>query len=64
METLKQALMRQHELSPEEADFAINEARKLVALGEDPEEIMKEELGLGPAYVFDLLGVSSSARVV
>ncbi len=56
METLKQALMRQHGLSPEEADFAINEARKLVALGEDPEEIIKEELGLGPKDIFTLTG--------
>lgn len=56
METLKQALMRQHGLSPEEADFAITEAKKLVDLGEDPEELMREELGLVPEYVSELLG--------
>jgi len=56
METLKQALMRQHGLSSEEADFAITEAKKLVDLGEDPEELMREELGLEPEYVSELLG--------
>jgi len=56
METLKQALMRQYDMDEDEADFAIVEAKKLVALGEDPKEVMREELGLEPYYVFGLLG--------
>jgi len=56
METLKQALMRQYDMDEDEADFVIGEAKKLVALGEDPEEVMREELGLESYYVFGLLG--------
>jgi len=33
----------------------VNEARVRVADGEDPEEILYEEFGLEPDYVFQLL---------
>lgn len=55
-ETLKQVLMRRDRMSAEEADERIAEAREQVEDGEDPEEILHEEFGLEPDYVFDLLG--------
>ena len=54
-ETLKQVLMRRDKLSSDEADAAIAEAKELVAAGEDPEEVLYDEFGLEPDYVFDLL---------
>lgn len=56
METLKQVLMRRDSLTAAEADDLIAEARERVAEGEDPEEILYEDFGLEPDYVFDLLG--------
>ena len=55
METLKQVLMHRDKLSSDEADAAIEEAKELVAAGEDPEEVLLDEFGLEPDYVFDLL---------
>lgn len=55
METLKQVLMRRDKLSSDEADELIAEAKELVAAGEDPEEVLYDEFGLEPDYVFDLL---------
>ena len=58
MESLKEVLMRRDGLSGEEADEQIAEARLLVELGEaDPEELLHDEFGLEPDYVFDLMGV-------
>lgn len=58
METLKQVLMRRDELSSDEADEAIAEAREMLLSGEysDPEECLACEFGLEPDYIFDLLG--------
>jgi len=55
-ETLKQVLMRRDGLSAEEANERIAEARQAVENGEDPEEILHDEFGLEPDYIFDLLG--------
>lgn len=55
METLKQVLMRRDRLTSDEADAAIAEAKERVAEGEDPEEVLLDEFGLEPDYVFDLL---------
>lgn len=55
-ETLKQVLMRRDELSAAEADELIAEARERCLEGEDPEEVLAEEFGLEPDYIFDLLG--------
>lgn len=54
-ESLKQVLMRRDELSAAEADELIARARERVHDGEDPEEVLEEEFGLEPDYVFDLL---------
>jgi hypothetical protein len=55
METIKQVLMRRDEMSSDDADELIAEARQRVADGEDPEEVLAEEFGLEPDYIFDLL---------
>lgn len=55
-ETLKQVLMRRDGMSSSDADDAIEDARERVFSGEDPEEILLEEFGLEPDYIFDLLG--------
>lgn len=57
METLKEVLMRRDRMSSEEAEAAIIEAAELVFDGADPEEVLADEFGLEPDYVFDLLGV-------
>lgn len=55
MESLKQVLMRRDGCSSAEAVALIQEARERVYEGEDPEEVLQEEFGLEPDYIFDLL---------
>ena len=55
MSELKNIIMRRDGLSEEEADKGIKAAKKRVLAGEDPEELLYEEFGLEPDYVFDLL---------
>lgn len=55
METLKKILMRRDGLSAAEAQDLIDEARQAVAEGADPEEILHDDFGLEPDYVWDLL---------
>lgn len=55
METLRKVLMRRDGLSGDEADELIAEARERVAEGEDPEDILIDEFGLEPDYIWDLL---------
>ena len=54
-ETLKQVLMRRDELSPDEADALIAEAKQEVADGADPEEVLEEMFGLEPDYFWEIL---------
>ena len=54
-ESLKQVIMRRDDVSSEEADALINEAREAINEGEDPEEVLAEFFGLEPDYIFDLL---------
>ena len=57
MESLREVLMRRDGLTSREAAEAIAEARERVLEGgEDPEEVLAEEFGLEPDYLFDLLG--------
>jgi hypothetical protein len=49
-------LMRRDGLSLEEAYEQLNDARERFADGDDPEDILAEEFGLEPDYLFDLLG--------
>lgn len=53
--TLKQVLMSRDKLSEKEADELIEDAQERVMQGEDPEEILHDDFGLEPDYLFDLL---------
>lgn len=56
METLKEVLTGRDGMTEQEAQEAIEFARELVLReGMDPEEVLMEEFGLEPDYVFDLL---------
>ena len=56
MTSLKQVLMERDELTSKEVDELIAEARRMILEdGEDPEEVLYEEFGLEPDYIFDLL---------
>lgn len=55
MSDLKQILMNRDGMSSKEADSAISEMRERVFEGEDPEEILLDEYGLEPDYVFDII---------
>ena len=53
--SIREVLMRRDGLSSSEAEEMINEAKGRVQDGEDPEEILSEDFGLEPDYLFDLL---------
>ena len=53
---LHRVLMRRDQMSAEAVDEWIKTARRTVEDGEDPEDILHDEFGLEPDYVFDLLG--------
>ena len=55
MTELKQAIMIRDGLTSEEADEMIKNAREMIEEGEDPEEILLNDFGLEPDYLFDLL---------
>lgn len=55
METLAQVLKRRDQLDDAEIHELINDARLRVWAGDDPEEVLADEFGLEPDYVFDLL---------
>jgi hypothetical protein len=48
-------LMKRDGMTKSEAQELIDEARELVAEGENPEEILRVDFGLEPDYIFDLL---------
>jgi len=55
MESLKQVLMRRDNMTEDEAVQLINEGKKEVEEGNDPEEVLFDLFGLEPDYIFDLL---------
>ena len=55
MESLKEVLMRRDGISSQEADELIQDAIDRVEYGENPEDILHEEFGLEPDYIFDLI---------
>jgi hypothetical protein len=56
MTELMQILITRDDLTRSEAAEAIAEARRRVHEdGEDPEEVLLEEFGLEPDYLFDLI---------
>jgi hypothetical protein len=54
-ESLLEVLMRRDDMTQEEAEAEIAEAKAMVALGSDPEEVLHDMFQLEPDYVFDLL---------
>lgn len=55
MQTILQVLMERDDLTEVEAQERINDCKEMIAEGEDPEEVLMDELGLEPDYIFDLL---------
>ena len=55
MSELKEILMRRDDMTSEEADSAIDEAKNLVLDGEDPDEILMDLFGLESDYFLDLM---------
>lgn len=55
LEKIEDILVARDRFDLRTARELVNEARVRVADGEDPEEILYEEFGLEPDYVFQLL---------
>ena len=55
MESLKKVIMRRDKISAEEADELIADAIARVEEGEDPEEILYNDFGLEPDYIWDII---------
>lgn len=55
MNDLQSVLMRRDDMTAEEARDTIADLRRRVHNGENPEELLHDELGLEPDYVFDIL---------
>lgn len=55
MTELKKIIMERDDLTSSEADLLISQAREMVLDGEDAEEVLYEEFGLEPDYIFDLI---------
>jgi hypothetical protein len=60
MQSLRQVIMQRDGLDQFEADEQIDAAAELVAGGADPEEVLHDEFGLEPDYVFDLIEATYS----
>ena len=54
-DSLKHILMVRDGMTSQEADDAITEAKERVVEGEDPEQILHDDFGLEPDYIFELL---------
>lgn len=55
MTQIERIIMKRDGLTAEEAKEQVEDARRRVVDGEDPEEILYEEFGLEPDYIFDIL---------
>jgi hypothetical protein len=55
LESLSSILISRDGMSPAEAAEFIAEAKERVRNGEDPEEILAEDFGLEPDYIFELI---------
>ena len=54
MNKITEVLMRRDGMSKEEAEIALQFGRDRLLDGDDPQDILEEEFGLEPDYVFDL----------
>jgi hypothetical protein len=52
-----EVLMRRDGMTQAEARKLLRELRAMVEEGADPEDILYEELGLEPDYIFDLVEI-------
>ena len=55
VESLKEVLMQRDNMTAAEADQVISEAKQSVVNGANPEEILYDDFGLEPDYIFDLI---------
>ena len=55
MNRVVEVLMNRDELTKAQAEEEVMWARKRVWQGEDPEEILFEDFGLEPDYIFDII---------
>ena len=55
MESLQSVLMHRDDMTAQEACETIDDLRKRVMGGENPEELLLDELGLEPDYIFDIM---------
>jgi hypothetical protein len=53
LETIESILMSRDGNSESQATERLEEASKMIAEGEDPEEVLREEFGLESDYIFD-----------
>lgn len=53
MESIVSILMRRDGMTRAEALEIVGIARERIRAGEDPEEVLAEEFGLEPDYIFD-----------
>lgn len=56
MNQIVKILMRRDGITKDEAEGMLDDAKARVAAGEDPEEVLHDEFGLEPDYVFELIG--------
>ena len=55
MKPLKETIMERDGLCEEEVDEMIAMAKEAVLEGEDPAEVLHEQFGLEPDYLFDII---------
>lgn len=55
MTKIEQILISRDGLTAKEAHQLLTEAKQMVYEGFDPEEVLMDEFGLEPDYIFDLL---------
>ena len=55
MNTIVRILMTRDKMSRPEAEELLEQCREMVNDGENPEDVLLDELGLEPDYIFDLL---------
>ena len=55
MTTIEATLMKRDGYTREEASEALREARERVLDGENPEDILHEDFGLEPEYIWELI---------
>ena len=54
-ESIVGILMRRDKMTRADAEAMLEDAKQRVSDGEDPEEILYEDFGLEPDYIFQLL---------